>query len=119
MGFAVGRCPFSLRFTLTARAVTSEQAADGTSLQREVWLRGMQCRRPHESVVCTYTDVDGAISPAAVLPPLRATETCDAAAGCPVLLTLHGTSIPVRDSADAYKRKVKPSDAEYTFGVEG
>ena len=28
--------------------------------------------------------------------------------GCPVLLTLHGTSIPVRDSADAYKHK--PAD---------
>ena len=66
----------------------------------------------------TFIDHDGAVSAAAVLRPLRP-ALCDADHGCPVLATLHGTSIPVRDSADAYKRKLQPSDPEYTFGVDG
>ena len=34
---------------------------------------------------------------------------------CPVLLTLHGTSISAADSADAYKVMLK-GETEYTFG---
>jgi len=111
------RCPLLLRLTLTARAVDAS-TNESTDLSHEVSLP-IQCRAPHQSVVCTFVDVDGAITPAAVLAPPREGRACDGSFGCPVLLTLHGTSITPRDSADAYKRKPRASDDEYTFGVEG
>ena len=113
------RCPLTFRFTLTARAAAAGPAGADVLLEKEVWLRNMECRTPQQSVVCTFRDVDGAVTPAGVIAPLRASETCDASAGCPVLLSLHGTSIKVRDAADAYKHKPSIADSDYTFGVEG
>ena len=82
-------------------------------------LGPIPCRTPDQSVVCGYVDHDGAVSFAAILRP-RAADGCDRAHGCPVLLSLHGTSIPVRDSADAFKRKPRGAaeGAAYRFGVE-
>ena len=106
-------CPFS------ARVAVRYTDDSGSPTELAVTVGGGQCRTPEQSIVCTHIDHDGAVSAAAVIRPLRAT-LCDPAHGCPAILTMHGTSRPVRDSADAYKFKpadAKPSD-EFTFGVE-
>ena len=78
-----------------------------------------QCRRPSQSIVCTHIDYDGAVSAAAIVRP-RSSELCDGEHGCPAILSMHGTSIPVRDSADAFKHKpAGASDStEFTFGAD-
>ena len=107
-------CPFG-----TTIEVRGHIDGEDTPFAHKLRIGGSQCRTPEQSVVCTYVDHDGAVSAAAVIRPLRA-ERCDPTHGCPVLLTMHGTSIPVRDSADAYKHK--PSGAAdsdgYIFGVD-
>lgn len=106
------RCPFGARLDVRARSEAGE------ALSATVRVGGGQCRKPSQSVVCTFADHDGAVSAAAVIRPLNG-SLCDAAAGCPVLLSLHGTSIPVRDSADAYKHKpAGVAGGDFTFGVD-
>ena len=82
----------------------------------QVRLRA-ECRTPEQSVVCTLIDHDGAVSAAAALRPLNSSG-CNPSYGCGALLTHHGTGIPVRDSADAYKRKPAPADDGFVFGVD-
>lgn len=84
----------------------------------KVRVANVQCRTPSQSIVCTHLDQDGAVAAAAVICPLHP-ELCDHSRGCPAILALHGTSRPVRDSADAFKFKPEGSaDADFTFGVE-
>ena len=103
-------CPFAFKLRLSA------EGEGGQQLLLSVRLRA-ECRTPEQSVVCTFVDHDGAVSAAAALRPLNSSG-CDPWYGCGVLLTHHGTGIPVRDSADAYKRKVAPSDEGFVFGVD-
>ena len=115
-------CPFSVSVEVTGRADGRRADDDHQStaaVTAAARIGGMACREPSQSVVCTFIDHDGAVSAAAVLRPLNA-HRCDRRNGCPVLLSLHGTSRPVRDSADAYKFKppTAAADADYTFGVE-
>ena len=94
-------------------------AGAGAGVTLTVRVGGMQCRKPDQSIICTHIDHDGAVSAAAILRPLAA-EACDPVHGCPAIVTLHGTSRPVRDSADAYKYKPRgASDSDpYIFGVD-
>ena len=116
-------CPFGLMVEVSAMAVDSTHAtAAGRGLGRPLTQRlrigGLQCRRPEQSVVCTFIDHDRAVSAVAVVRPLES-ERCHPRLGCPAVVSLHGTSIPVRDSADAYKMKPRgaPATDDYTFGV--
>ena len=114
-------CPFGTTLELRATPDDSSQGGggdDGVSVLT-VRVGSMQCRSPSQSIICTHIDHDGAVSAAAILRPL-APESCDPTFGCPAIVTLHGTSRPVRDSADAYKHKPRGTsdDEPYTFGVD-
>ena len=76
-------CPFGTSVELRA---TADEGSEALSLT--VRLGGMQCRGPDQSVVCTFSDYDAAVSACAVLRP-RSAERCDATHGCAALLTLH------------------------------
>ena len=103
-------CPLPIKLRLSAVAEGGEQ------LSLTVRLRA-ECRTREQSVVCTLVDHDGAVSAAAALRPLNSSG-CNPSYGCGALLTHHGTGIPVRDSADAYKRKAAPADDGFVFGVD-
>ena len=103
-------CPFAFKLRLSAEGEAEQQLSLSVRLRAE-------CRAPEQSVVCTFVDHDGAVSAAAALRPLNSSG-CDPRYGCGVLLTHHGTGISVRDSADAYKRKLAPSDESFVFGVD-
>lgn len=74
----------------------------------------LQCRRSTQSFVYTFQDVDGSTQHAAAVLP----QTDCGGRPCPVLISLSGTSISARDSADSYKFKVRGAE-DYTFGVQG
>lgn len=82
-------------------------------------LPALRCRQRDQSFVFTFVDPDGSVQQAAAVMPkaLEALESCGSG-GCPVLITLHGTSISASDSADSYKVKTK-GDTDYRFGVAG
>ena len=124
------------RFDVFVKKGTNEEhkgftPQKGTPITLTARLTGGECRAPHQSVVYSYLDHDGAVSQVAVVRPLGEPKYGDhpdpdskflcagspSGHGCPVLLTLHGTSIPVRDSADAYK--VSDGAGGFRFGVEG
>ncbi|CAK9029884.1 Uncharacterized secreted protein ARB_06907 [Durusdinium trenchii] len=71
----------------------------------------LKCRHAKQSFVFTFQDVDGSTQHAAAVMP----QSCKG--DCPVLVTLSGTSISARDSADAYKMKHK-KDKDYRFGFK-
>eukprot|EP00927_Polykrikos_kofoidii_P034514 TRINITY_DN29275_c0_g1_i1.p1 TRINITY_DN29275_c0_g1~~TRINITY_DN29275_c0_g1_i1.p1 ORF type:complete len:1064 (+),score=172.94 TRINITY_DN29275_c0_g1_i1:62-3193(+) len=101
--------------------------ADGTveTFRSEPLPLSLRCRNRGQSFIFTFVDDDGSVQHAAVVEPLEGGVACASAAalagrssGCPVLLTLHGTSISASDSADAYKAKGS-RDKDYRFGVAG
>ena len=120
-GGAKVSCPFGTTIEVHATVSDSEvgSGAGDTASMLSVRVGGMQCRRPSQSIVCTHIDYDGAVSAAAIVRP-RSSELCDGKHGCPVILSMHGTSIPVRDSADAFKYKPAgvSDDTDFTFGAE-
>lgn len=59
----------------------------------------LRCRKLRESFLYTFLDHDGSVQHAAVIEPL---ESCSEDV-CPVLLTLHGTTVPPQNQADSYK----------------
>ncbi|CAJ1416086.1 unnamed protein product [Effrenium voratum] len=72
----------------------------------------VKCRTARQSFVFTFEDPDGSVQHAAAVMP--EVGTCEG--GCPVVISLSGTSISARDSADAYKVGEKEG---YRFGVRG
>lgn len=72
----------------------------------------LRCRKKGESFLFTFLDHDGSVQHAAAIEPLG---TCSKIL-CPVLLTLHGTTVPPQNQADSYKRMVRD---KFLFGVEG
>lgn len=79
----------------------------------------LKCRDvTRQSFVFTFQDADGSLQHAAAVLPWD-TEKSPCKGACPVLVTLSGTSITARDSADAYKMKFNDKDPEYRFGIEG
>ncbi|XP_013398622.1 uncharacterized secreted protein ARB_06907-like [Lingula anatina] len=71
----------------------------------------LRCRRQRESFLFTFVDHDGSVQHAAAIQPLR---DCEGGV-CPVLLTLHGTTVPPQNQADSYKRM---SNGKFIFGLE-
>ena len=81
----------------------------------------MKCRKLGQSFTFTFKDDDGSIQHAAAIMPQSASSSGDRSCdgnGCPVLVTLSGTSITASDSADSYKVKFS-GDKDYRFGVVG
>ncbi|XP_074660573.1 uncharacterized protein LOC141913023 isoform X2 [Tubulanus polymorphus] len=72
----------------------------------------LRCRRLDQSFIFTFVDHDGSVQHAAAVYPRSA---CSGRL-CSIVLSLHGTSVPVQNQADSYKHMV---DGEYVFGVEG
>ena len=71
----------------------------------------IRCRKRKESFVFTFVDHDGSIQHGAAIEPV---EGCDKSL-CPVLLTLHGTTVPAQNQADSYKRM---QAGQYVFGSD-
>lgn len=78
---------------------------------------GLTCRDldGSQSYLFSFDDHDGSVGVAAVIAP----RSAELAADAPVLMTLHGMGVAVRDSADAFKRSSGTSGAPLVFGVEG
>ena len=74
----------------------------GVPLSSSVAL-SLRCRTAQQSVLMTFADRDGSVQHAAVIRPPAHAQCLRSTRGCAVLLTLHGTSISARDSADAFK----------------
>lgn len=99
--------PFSMRFSMA-----TEDGA--TVVARDVDF-DLRCRSRGQSILVTFEDADGSVQQVALVHPPKS-ATCQLQGSlCPVLLTLHGTSISASDSADAFKM-MKPGDTDYTFG---
>lgn len=91
------------QFNFVAKIITS----DGVySIPLE-----FRCRRSGQSFLFTFLDHDGSVQQAAAVEPIMECDTDP----CPVLLTLHGTTVPPQNQADSYKRM---ESEEYVFGVD-
>lgn len=86
------------------RLVTSEGNQD--------FSISLRCRKLQESFLFTFLDHDGSVQHAAAIYPL---EDCGQES-CPVVLSLHGTTVPPQNQADSYKYMV---DGKFVFGVSG
>lgn len=71
----------------------------------------LRCRKLGESFLLTFLDHDGSIQQGAAIAPLKGCLS----SSCPVLLTLHGTTVPPQNQADSYKRM---EGKKWVFGVE-
>lgn len=72
----------------------------------------LRCRTLKESFLFTFLDHDGSIQHAAAIHPLSACNE----ESYPVVLTLHGTTVPPQNQADSYKHMI---DGQFIYGVEG
>ena len=88
---------------LTIKVSTSEG-----SRSREIILR---CRTTSQSFLFTFLDHDGSVQHAAAVAPVNPCE--GETEVCPVVLTLHGTTVPPQNQADSYKRMI---NNEFVFG---
>ncbi|GAB1609702.1 uncharacterized secreted protein ARB_06907-like [Argonauta hians] len=71
----------------------------------------LRCRKINQSFLFSFIDHDGSVQQGAAIAP---TSKC-ALNLCPVLLTLHGTSVPAQNQADSYKRMV---GKDFKFGFD-
>jgi len=78
------------------------------SRSRPVVLR---CRSVAESFLFTFLDHDGSVQHAAAVAPMD--RCAGESSTCPVVLTLHGTTVPPQNQADSYKRMM---NNEFVFG---
>ena len=74
----------------------------------------LRCRSKGSSFLFTFMDHDGSVQNAAAIEPLG--ECSGQRKSCPVVLTLHGTTVSPQNQADSYKKMV---DGEFQFGVQG
>ena len=72
----------------------------------------LRCRNLKESFLFTFVDHDGSIQQAAAIYPQSDCEDDN----CPVVLTLHGTTVPPQNQADSYKYMV---NGKFVYGVAG
>ncbi|CAI9730593.1 secreted ARB_06907-like [Octopus vulgaris] len=70
----------------------------------------LRCRKLDQSFLFSFIDHDGSVQQGAAIAPI----TKCVSKLCPVLLTLHGTSVPAQNQADSYKRMVG-KDFEFGF----
>jgi len=100
--FVVSPCS---QLVLTVKVSTSEG-----SKSREIVLR---CRTTSQSFLFTFLDHDGSVQHAAAI---ALVDSCKGRTEvCPVVLTLHGTTVPPQNQADSYKRMI---NNEFVFGFE-
>lgn len=79
----------------------------------------LRCRKSTESFLFSFLDHDGSLQHAAAIQPLGECDLADRQTGspsCPILLTLHGTTVPPQNQADSYKHMV---NKDFVFGVKG
>jgi len=88
---------------LSVKVSTSEG-----SRSRDIVLR---CRSLSQSFLFTFLDHDGSVQHAAAIAPSDPCET--ESSTCPVVLTLHGTTVPPQNQADSYKRMIND---KFVFG---
>ncbi|RUS76488.1 hypothetical protein EGW08_015742 [Elysia chlorotica] len=74
----------------------------------------LRCRRKGSSFLFTFIDHDGSVQHAAATEPLGIHSGQQDS--CPVVLSLHGTTVSPQNQADSYKKMV---DGDFQFGVEG
>ncbi|GFR83310.1 afadin-and alpha-actinin-binding protein [Elysia marginata] len=74
----------------------------------------LRCRHRGSSFLFTFIDHDGSVQQTAAIEPLgyRSSKQQDP---CPVVLSLHGTTVSPQNQADSYKKMV---DGEFKFGVK-
>ncbi|GFO46042.1 afadin-and alpha-actinin-binding protein [Plakobranchus ocellatus] len=82
-----------------------------TSAGSEILKLNLRCRQKGSSFLFTFLDHDGSVQHAAAIEPLGHCE-----ASCPVVLSLHGTTVPPQNQADSYKKMV---NGNFQFGVKG
>ena len=71
----------------------------------------LRCRSMSQSFLFTFLDHDGSVQHAAAVAPL---DPCEGPSStCPVVLTLHGTTVPPQNQADSYKRMI---NNKFVFG---
>ncbi|XP_071079851.1 uncharacterized protein [Haliotis cracherodii] len=87
------------------------EIAISTSEGEENFPLNIRCRKAGESFLFTFLDHDGSIQHGAAVQPIR---SCSGQL-CPIVLSLHGTTVPPQNQADSYKKMV---DKEFEFGVE-
>lgn len=71
----------------------------------------LRCRTKGQSFLFTFLDHDGSVQHGAAIAPRG---QCDLNL-CPVVLTLHGTTVPPQNQADSYKHM---ENGEFVFGFE-
>jgi hypothetical protein len=69
----------------------------------------LRCREKGSSFLFTFVDHDGSVQHAAAIEPRLCRESC------PVVLSLHGTTVPPQNQADSYKRM---ENGQFVFGVD-
>lgn len=82
-----------------------------TSLGSAQSSLSFRCRGEQQSFLFTFIDHDGSLQHAAAIKPLLPCEE----KLCPVVLTLHGTSVPPQNQVDSYKQMISH---EFVFGLE-
>ncbi|XP_067681590.1 uncharacterized protein [Haliotis asinina] len=87
------------------------EIAVSTSEGEENFPLNIRCRKAGESFLFTFLDHDGSVQHGAAVQPIR---SCRGHL-CPVVLSLHGTTVPPQNQADSYKKMV---GKEFEFGVE-
>ncbi|KAL3875128.1 hypothetical protein ACJMK2_038060 [Sinanodonta woodiana] len=82
-----------------------------TSDGSQILMLLLRCRKSNESFLFTFIDHDGSVQHAAAIQPIK---NCRGSL-CPVVLTLHGTTVPPQSQADSYKKMIL---GEFVFGIE-
>ena len=73
----------------------------------------VRCRTLTQSFLFTFLDHDGSVQHAAAVAP---SDPCNGEPEvCPVVLTLHGTTVPPQNQADSYKRMI---NGKFMFGFD-
>ncbi|KAK3790655.1 hypothetical protein RRG08_048780 [Elysia crispata] len=74
----------------------------------------LRCRHKGSSFLFTFIDHDGSVQHAAAIEPLGYHPGRQDS--CPVVLSLHGTTVSPQNQADSHKKMI---DGDFQFGVEG
>ena len=94
----------------TSSSIIDMKLKVSTSDGHVLYPLSLRCRKRHESFLFTFVDHDGSIQHGAAIEPL---EECSGSH--PILLTLHGTTVPPQNQADSYKHM---QNGEYVFGLD-
>ena len=84
--------------------IFSSESVQSTSIN-------LRCRKRDQSFLFTFLDHDGSVQHGAVIAPRG---ECDLNT-CPIVLTLHGTTVPPQNQADSYKYM---ENGIFIFGFE-